>query len=694
MKFLFLLVSVFGFAQQTKVVDFKTINASLELNPIKRNVVGKCEYTFEVKQKTDTIRIDAQKMVFTNLKINNKEVKFKATTTELLLYKGYKKGINTLTFDYEAFPTQAMYFVNWDFTKATTTPEEVNGQIWTQGQGRYTSNWLPSFDDVNEKVIFGLEIAFQKSFQVISNGVLVSTVQNGGHRIWRYQMEKPMSSYLLVLAIGHFNMEKSTATSGIPLEYYYENEDIARVEPTYRDSKQLFDFLEKKIGVPYPWKIYRQIPVRDFLYAGMENTTTTLFSRDFVVDSIGYNDRNYLNINAHELAHHWFGNLVTAQSGKDHWLQEGFATYYALLAEKEAFGEDYFYNRLYEMAMQIKQASKKDTIPVLNEKASSLSFYQKGAWALHVLHEALGDVTFDSVVKNYLENYAYKNVTTDDFLNQVELESNFDTKTFRQTWLEQTEFPEAEVQDLLQKNDYLKQYIKLRSFPLDIEKDKEEILKIMNSEAYYPIKEVLVYQSASKPFEVREPLLKAALQTNDIKVRQAVASTVTNIPELFREKYETLLNDKSYETQEIALFNLWKSFPQHQKRYLEIAKNWIGFENKNLRLLYLSLSFLTSQDTKEKSKAYTELLSYTGTNNDSSLQQNALERLMNLKIYNEAVFRSLAYGTGNHRWQFVKFSKDTIRKLIKEPKYKEVFTKIKDDLPIREKTQLQRLLEE
>ena len=76
---------------------------------------------------------------------------------------------------------------------------------------------------------------------------MVSIVQNGDHRIWRYQMEKPMSSYLLVLAIGHFNMEKSTTTSGIPLEYYYENEDTVRVEPTYRDSKQLFDFLEKKI---------------------------------------------------------------------------------------------------------------------------------------------------------------------------------------------------------------------------------------------------------------------------------------------------------------------------------------------------------------------------------------------------------------------------------------------------------------
>lgn len=694
MKLLILLVSVFGFAQQTKVVDFKTINASLEINPIKRNVVGNATYTFAVLSKIDTIRIDAQKMQFSNVKINGETVPFVANKKQLLLFKGFKNGENTLTFDYEAFPTQAMYFVNWDFTKTTTTPEEVNGQIWTQGQGRYTSNWLPSFDDVNEKVIFGLAITFQKSFQVVSNGVLLNTISKGENLTWCYQMDKPMSSYLLMLAIGHFNAEKSVASSGVPLEYYYEKEDSSRIEPTYRFSKKVFDFLEKKIGVPYPWEIYRQIPVRDFLYAGMENTTTTLFSRDFVVDSVGYNDRNYININAHELAHHWFGDLVTAQSGKDHWLQEGFATYFALLAEKEVFGEDYFYNRLYEMAMQIKQASKRDSIPVLNEKASSLSFYQKGAWALHVVHEALGDATFDLVIKNYLETFAYKNVTTDDFLEQVALVSDFDVKSFRQVWLEQTAFPEEDVLVLLQKNEAVQAYLKLRSLPLDIEKDREEILKIMRSELYYPIKELLVYQSASKPFELREPLLKAALQTKDVKVRQAVASSITSIPENFREQYETLLDDKSYETQEIALFNLWKQFSQHQKRYLERAQDWVGFENKNLRLLYLSLSFLTYEDAKEKNKAYSELLSYTGTNNDSNLQQNALERLLNLKIYNEAVFKSLAYGTGNHRWQFVKFSKDTIRKLIKELKYREVFVKIKDDLPIREKTQLQRLLDE
>ncbi|MFD0778500.1 M1 family metallopeptidase [Flavobacterium myungsuense] len=633
MKYLFVFfISTFTFAQHTEVVDFKTINATLEINPIKRNVVGKCEYTFEVIQKTDTIRIDAQKMEFSNVKINGYDVKFKANKKQFLLFEGFKNGTNTLTFNYEAFPTQAMYFVNWDFSKEMDTPEKVQGQIWTQGQGRYTSNWLPSFDDVNEKVIFGLTIAFHKSFEVISNGVLVNKTENGDSISWHYQMQKPMSSYLLMLAIGHFQKQTQIANSQIPLEFYYENGDSNKIEPTYRYSKQVFDFFEKEIGIPYPWEVYRQIPVRDFLYAGMENTTTTLFSRDFVVDSIGYNDRNYLNINAHELAHQWFGNIVTAKSGKEHWLQEGFATYYALLAEREVFGEQYFYNELYKSSRQIAQASKTDTIPVLNEKASSLTFYQKGAWALHVLREALGKDKFNLAVKKYLEKCAFQNVTTDDFLTEIDLISNYDTKSFRKRWLEGSVFPNEEVDALLQKNDFMKEYLQLLATPLDIVKDKESIVKLMKSDVYFPIKELLVYQSASKAFEQKHYLLIEALKTNELHVRQAVASSMAAIPESFREQYETLLKDRSYETQEIALFNLWKQFPKFREKYIELSKNWIGFEDKNLKLQYLSLAYLTDKKDAKKFKIYQELLSYTGTNYDSGIQQNALQKLLNLKI--------------------------------------------------------------
>ncbi|GEP50619.1 aminopeptidase [Flavobacterium noncentrifugens] len=684
-----------AFCQQSEQVDFKTISASIAINPVKRNVVGKGTYTFEVKdKKIDTIRIDAQKMEFTNVKINNSNVKFKNSNKQLLLFNGFRKGENKLTFEYEAFPTQTMYFVNWDFTKEDTKPENINGQIWTQGQGKNTSHWLPSFDDVNEKTVFNLDITFEKSFEVISNGTLLKKIPNAEEITWQYRMQKPMSSYLAMVAIGHFQKRTEKSLSGIPLDEYYEKGDDDKVEPTYRYSVAIFDFLVREIGVQYPWEIYKQIPVHDFLYAGMENTSATVFSRDFVVDSVGYNDRSYVNVNAHELAHQWFGDLVTAKSGKDHWLQEGFATYYALLAEREIFGEDYFYNKLYNTSRQLEDAAKTDTIPVLNPKASSLTFYQKGAWALHAIRESVGKEKFNLAVKNYLEKYAYANVTTDDFLNEIRAVSDFDIVKFKKTWLESAGFPTAEATVLLQKNELMKQYIKLRDQPLFLTKDKAEIIRMMQSDVYYPVKELLVYQSASHPMELKKDVLLAALKTNDLQVRQAVATSLKEIPENFRADYETLLNDRSYETQEIALFNLWNQFPAEQNRYLTISKDWEGFQDKNLRLLHLSLAFITLKEQPAKAKIYQELLSYTGTNYDSTLQQNALQKLLNLEIYTEDVLRSLTYGLGSHRWQFVKFSKDNIRKLLKDKKYREIFIKIRTDLPIREKTQLQRLLEE
>lgn len=694
MKYLFLLISAVAFAQQTKSVDFKTINASLEINPVKRNVVGKCHYTFEVKNAIDTIRIDAHKMEFSNVKINNVSVKFKENKKQLLLFEGFNRGENTLTFDYEAFPTQTLYFVNWDFTSEINTPELVQGQIWTQGQGKNTSHWLPSFDDVNEKVVFGLDITFQKSFEVVSNGVLKNKILQGDNIVWQFQMEKPMSSYLLMLSIGHFDKKTFTAASGIPLGLYYENVDADKFEPTYRYSKKIFDFLEHKIGYAYPWQLYRQIPVRDFLYAGMENTSATLFSRELVVDSIGYFDRNYVNVNAHELAHQWFGDLVTAQSGKDHWLQEGFATYYALLAEKEVFGDDYFYNALYENELQLIQASKKDSIPVLNEKASSLTFYQKGAWALHVLHESIGKEKFDLAVKNYLNKYAFQNVTTDYFLAEVNKVSDFDTKSFKQKWLESAQFPEAEANALLLRNDFIRQYFKLQNKPFSLETDSKKIIKLLKGNAYFPVKQLLLYQIADAPFEAKEAILTAALKTNDLHVRQAVAASLNVIPESFRMQYETLLADKSYETQEMALFKLWKQFPEQRMRYIELSKNWVGFQNKNLKLMHLSLAYLTYKEQSQKLEVYKELLSYTGTNYDSFLQQKALEKLLSLKLVTEDVMKSLVYGTMSARWQYVKFSKDTIRNLLKEEKNRAIFTKMLPELPFREKTQLQRLLDE
>ena len=686
MKYILLLFTTFIFAQQTQFVDFKSVNGQLKLDAKEKSVSGSVDYEFDVLKPLDTIKLDAKNMEFSKVAINQKEAIFVNTGKQLQIIYNFQKGQNHLTFDYVVKPKQALYFVDI---------ENAEVQIWTQGQGRYTSNWFPSFDDVNEKLIFNLGITYNKDYQVVSNGVLKDKSSSGDLIHWQYQMKNPMSSYLLMLAIGRYDKKEFTAKSKIPLEYYLENKDVNRFEPTYRYSKRIFDFLEKEIGVSYPWEIYREIPVRDFLYAGMENTTATLFATRYVVDSIGFEDRNYTNVDAHELAHHWFGDLITAESSTHHWLQEGFATYYAALAEREIYGDDYFYSKLYDTAQQIKFASRTDTIPVLNAKASSLTFYEKGAWALFVLHESIGDKAFKKAVKSYLKKYAYQNVNTQNFFDEIKKVSNFDLAQFQKTWLESTVFDTPAANALLSKNKAIQirlEVDKLKKTP--IAEKLDFLKKTLKSDVYYAVKEAIVDQLENEKFEAKKELLLLALQTNNVQIRQAVATTLSQIPEEFRLEYETLLNDESYQTQEIALYWLWKNFPDHRTAYLDKSKNWIGFNDYNLRTMWLSLALSTPNYTDNSEDLIAELISFSSNKYEATTRQNALEKLIAFKIINDQVLSNLVSSTTHNMWQFSKFGRDTIRFLLKKPEMRASFDRILPNLTPDEQFQLNRLLKE
>lgn len=689
MRYIFLFLFTFSFAQQTTKVDFKTVNATLQPNAIEKSISGEVNYEFEVLSSIDTIAIDAIRMDFTNVKINGKSVNFKNTTKALQLFEGFKKGKNTLTFNYKATPKQTLYFIG----------EGENLQIWTQGQGKYTSHWLPSFDDVNEKVVFNISIEFDSSFEVLSNGKLDGTTiyppLSNPNKIWHYKMKKPMSSYLVMMAIGKFTKQTTKTKSGTPLEFYLDQKDANKFETTYKYTTQIFDFFEQEIGVKYPWEIYRQVPVRDFLYSGMENTTSTIFSQDFVVDEIGFNDKTYINVNAHELAHQWFGNLITAETGKHHWLQEGFATYYALLAEKELFGDDYFQWELYEMAERLQQASKTDTIPLLNEKASSLTFYQKGAWALHYLRSSIGAENFQKAVKNYLKKYGFKNVNTTNFLKEVNAVSNFNTTTFQQNWLEKSGFQVNQALDLLKKNAFMKSYLELvEQQPKPFEEKSTLFETILKSNDFYPIKEEVIYQLAEIPFEEKEHLLNLALASKNIKIRQAVSRIMIEIPRNFQSEYESLLYDDSYITKEIALGTLWKLFPERQEHYLNLSKNWVGFNDKNLRILWLTLALISEgYEVNNKVKFYDELLDYSSSKYESSIRQNALTNLLYLNPNDQNILQNLVNATTHHKWQFTLFARNQIRELIKTERHKKYFQEMLPTLNSIEQNQLKRLLE-
>ena len=681
-----LLIPSLLLAQQNAKVDFKTANSKLTLNFDKQAVAGTISYEFEVKSSIDTIRIDAVNMNFTNVKINNKEVIFKNSGKELQLYKGYKKGKNTLTFNYQATPKQALYFVG----------EGDGKQIWTQGQGKYTSHWFPSFDDENEKVIFNNTITFASDFEVVSNGILLEKTTKDSFTTWNYEMSHPMSSYLLMMAIGKFEKLTVKTASGTPLEFYIMSEDVAKFEPTYRYSRQIFDFFEKEIGVAYPWKVYRQIPVKDFLYAGMENTTSTIFAQDFVVDSIGFNDRSYLNVNAHELAHQWFGDMVTAKSGKHHWLQEGFATYYALLAEEAVFGSDYFNFQLYEIAERLIGASRSDTIPVLNPKASSLTFYQKGAWALHYLRENVGHKNFQKAVKSYLQKYQFKNVDTDEFLAEINKVSDFDTNTFKKDWLESSVFQTEDVLKILNKNPFIRAYFEVSELKDKPFVEKETTYRnLINGNAFYPLKEEVIYQLQSVSYQDKKEILKLAMQKGDVKTRQAIAKTLDSIPDDFKADYLTFLDDKSYITREIALNKYWSEFPEERILILNKSRDWVGLNDKNLRVLWLTLA-LATKDFEQDKKAtyYDELLDYATPKYESNLRQNAIMKLLFLDKNDQNTLKYLVNALVSHRWQFVKFARENIRSLLKSSIHRTFFEEMVEQLPERERIQLNRLISE
>ncbi|MEW7292893.1 M1 family metallopeptidase [Aquimarina sp. 2304DJ70-9] len=675
-------------AQQIDSVDFLKGRVNITVNAKDKAVMGTVKYTFKILQPTTSVFIDAQKMQIKNIMLDGKKTDFKYDDKKIIVDSDFKTNTDhNVAIEYAASPKKAMYFVQ-DY--------QGKDQVWTQGQGKYTSNWLPSFDDMNEKVEFDLTINYTKGFEVIANGKLLkSETVNDSIQRWQYDMQHPMSSYLLALAIGNYEKVVETSASGIPLEMYYYPADKNKFESTYKYSKKIFDFLEAEIGFSFPWQNYKQIPVKDFLYAGMENTGTTIFSDAFVVDETAYIDRNYINVNAHELAHQWFGDLVTETEGTHHWLQEGFATYYALLAEKEIFGEDYFLYKLYESAEQLTALSKTpNATSLLDPKASSLTFYQRGAWAIHALRNLIGDTSFKITVHNFLENHKFRNANTDDFIAVATTVSGKDLTEYKKTWLENVQFPSEEALGILTKSSFIKEYLTLAKERTQPMAGKWQILaKALDSPTNDYLGQEAIYQLEGKTSPEAIALYDKGFASANIFVRQSIANTLSTIPTDLKEEYESLLQDSSYATIEPALYHLWASFPENRKEYLETTKEIIGFSDRNVRVLWLVLA-LSTQDyqTDKHQKFFNELSGYTSPKYHFSVRENAFSYLESLQAFSDQSLVDLVHGATHHNWRFRSSCRKILDKLLKDEKYKKKYVVLKDNLPKNQQDFLQKKL--
>ncbi|VAW09858.1 Aminopeptidase [hydrothermal vent metagenome] len=651
-------------AQHQDKVDFT--HAEINIHPIasEKSIIGKVKYSFTALEQLDSVFLNAKNMQFSSVLLNGKKEKYINDGKTLTIRSKLKKGkIYSLVLEYTAVPKQTLYFID--------SGKKSEHQIWTQGQGKYTSHWLPGFDDMQEKMEFDLTITANKQFKVIANGKLITTKNRTKETVdWVYDMKEPMSSYLLAFVIGDYEKEVLVSKNGITIENYYYPKDSLHVEPTYRYTQQIFGFLEQEIGVPYPWQNYKQIPVKDFLYAGMENTGTTIFSDGYVIDSTAFIDKNYVNVNAHELAHQWFGNLVTEKDSDHHWLHEGFATYYAYLAEKDIFGEDYYYWKLYRSLIELQSAvDRGDGQSLTDPKASSLTFYEKGAWALHILLEQIGEEAFKGGVKNYLKKYAFKNVTISNFLSEMELASGTDLSIYKKEWLVDTKIPFEAA----------KKYLRAKSTSLNVLFSMEEALgekenNDFDFEDYWQqtssvhLKQHIISKYQKK---LSDPMINRAFVSDSIAIRQMLAIMIDSIPSNLKTQYESLLEDKSYVTIENALFKLWTTFPKEKAKYLETTKNIQGLPNKNVRLLWLTLAIVTNDyEGRKTNDHYTELSSYTAPKYGWETRMGAFQYLNEAIGINNKSLKDLVGASVHHSWQFKKFARNLLGELLKDSDYR------------------------
>ncbi|MCA9263904.1 MAG: HEAT repeat domain-containing protein [Planctomycetales bacterium] len=321
---------------------------------------------------------------------------------------------------YTAEPVKGLYF-----RTAKMGYAETDTHLWTQGEPHEARHWFPCYDYPNERSSTSVTCHVPADMTVLSNGELVSeTVDaDSGRKAVRWYQEKPHVNYLICLVAGYLN-KLEDQHANIPLALYTQPSLFEHAQNSFADTAEIMAFYEQEIGVPFPWKKYYQVTIRDFMWGGMENTSLTTLTENTIFDKASETLRTTRRLDAHEMAHQWFGDYVTCKDWSQLWLNEGFATFYTHLYEGHKFGNDAKLYGLYEDATNSVLSNSSDKKPIVyrqyDEPKQQFDYraYPKGSWVLHMLRSQLGEDLYRECIKTYLERNALTSVVTAD-LNRV-----------------------------------------------------------------------------------------------------------------------------------------------------------------------------------------------------------------------------------------------------------------------------------
>lgn len=385
---------------------------------------------------------DAEKLNVRSVSIGKKALSFEARQKKLAVTLDRPYGLEdtlTLSVEYTCTPGRGLYFVQPD----SSYPDRPS-QIWSQGEDMDNHFWFPCYDFPNDMATSEMIATVRNTYVALSNGQLVDVKEDRLKRTktFHWRQDIPHASYLISLAAGNYAILKDRA-GDVPLEYYVYPRLVADAKICFASTPDMVTWFGEKIGYKYPWAKYAQVLIRDFVEGGMENiSATSLADEATVYDARARIDESPTGLIAHELAHQWWGDVLTCKDWRHLWLNESFASYFDPLWHEHALGRDEFDYRMFNAQRSgINSDKRNGRRPIVSVGSYGENIYPRGASVLHMLRFVLGDTLFWRALHHYIVKYQHTPVETNDLKVAIEEATGQNLYWFFDEWIYKAGYP-------------------------------------------------------------------------------------------------------------------------------------------------------------------------------------------------------------------------------------------------------------
>ncbi|MDQ6826130.1 MAG: HEAT repeat domain-containing protein [Candidatus Eremiobacteraeota bacterium] len=436
-----------------KTVDVLHIDLHLTADLDRRWLDGVCTTTVRaLDEPVSSLALDAVDFEVHTIERNGKTLEFDRRANKLIVHFDPPLEVGeerSFSVSYRvSSPRHGLFFI----APTPQKPHKVK-HAWTQSQDENARYWFPCLDYPHEKQTTSATVVVPLGLFALSNGALVWRKDDLAEQTtsFRYEEGVPHSTYLVSLVVGPF-IEKLQCSHPVPIYYYVlagREEDGQRA---FGKTPKMLAVLEKRIGTAYPYERYSQIAVADFIFGGMENTSATTQTDHTLHDARAHLDFSSDPLVAHELAHQWFGNLLTCRDWSHAWLNEGFATYFeAVFREADLGYDEYLLDIYFLIDKYVKEDSSRYRRAIVCNvyrdpiELFDAHLYEKGGAVLHMLRGELGEQRFWRSIARYVKDNAERNVETIDLIRAIEVSTGRNLRAFFDQWVFREGHPELEV---------------------------------------------------------------------------------------------------------------------------------------------------------------------------------------------------------------------------------------------------------